>query len=67
MFTDDQLKIMYAMSYLKGTAQQWFEPNLALNKLDLPDHALTWHRFEEELMATFREPNPVVSYHNQFQ
>ena len=52
---------MYAVSYLKGTAQRWFEPNLALDELDLPDHALTWHRFEEELTATFREPDPVAS------
>jgi hypothetical protein len=60
-FADDQLKIMYAVSYLKGTAQRWFEPNLALDELDLPDHALTWHRFEEELTATFGEPDPVAS------
>ena len=52
---------MYAVSYLKGTAQRWFEPNLALDELDLPDHALTWHRFEEELTATFGEPDPVAS------
>ena len=60
-FADDQLKIMYAVSYLKGTAQRWFEPNLALDELDLPDHALTWHRFEEELTAIFGEPDPVAS------
>ena len=52
---------MYAVSYLKGTVQQWFKPNLVLDKLNLPDHALTWHQFKEEQMATFGEPDPVAS------
>ncbi len=43
----DSPKIMFAVSWLKGTAQCWFKPNLSLNEEDLPDFALTWQGFEE--------------------
>ncbi len=60
-FANDELKIMYAVSYLKGTALHWFEPNLALDEIDLPVHAYVWQAFEEELKSTFGEPDPVTS------
>src|SRR5258706_901123 len=53
--------IMYAVSYLKGTALRWFEPNLALDEIDLPLHAYVWHSFEEELKSTFGKPDPIAS------
>lgn len=56
-----QVKIMYTVSYLKGTAQCWYEPNLSLDDDDLPEFALTWGAFEEALKATFGEPNPIAS------
>ncbi len=60
-YCQDSLKIMYAVSWLSGTAQCWYEPNLTLDKEDLPNFACTWQGFEEALKATFREPNPVAS------
>lgn len=60
-FANDELKIMYAVSYLKGTALRWFEPNLSLDELDLPRYAYAWNAFENELKSTFGEPDPVAS------
>lgn len=60
-FHNDQVKITYAVSWLKGTAQHWYEPNLALDEVDLPDYALIWDDFEEVLKTTFGEPDPVSS------
>jgi len=60
-FANDKLKIMYAISYLKGTALCWFEPILSLDEIDLPLHVYVWNVFEEELKSTFGEPDPVAS------
>ena len=60
-FRDDHVKIMYAVSWLKGTAQRWYEPNLSLDEFDLPPHALYWHAFEAALQSTFGEPDPIAS------
>ena len=60
-FTNDQIKITYAVSWLKGTALRWYEPNLELLDEDLPDYALYWVAFEEALKATFGEPDPVTA------
>jgi hypothetical protein len=59
-FTDDQFKITYTISWLKGTALHWYEPNLVLDKDDLPDYTLYWGAFEEALKATFGKPDPVT-------
>ena len=55
------MKITYAVSWLKGTTQRWYEPNLSLRDRDLPGFAHYWEEFEEVLKTTFREPNPVAS------
>jgi hypothetical protein len=60
-FANNQIKITYAVSWLKGTALRWYEPNLVLDEEDLPDYALYWCDFEEALKATFGEPDPVTS------
>ena len=60
-FDEDQVKITYAVSWLKGTAQRWYEPTLALADDDLPDYAINWDDFEEALKTTFGEPDPVSS------
>jgi Ty3 transposon capsid-like protein len=60
-FDDDQVKITYAVSWLKGTAQRWYEPNLSLDDDDLPEYALDWDAFEDALKTTFGEPDPVAS------
>lgn len=60
-FTNDQIKITYAVSWLKGTALRWYEPNLTIPERNLPDHARIWDAFEEALKATFGEPDPITS------
>ena len=60
-FDEDQVKITYAVSWLKGTAQRWYEPTLALADDNLPDYAINWDDFEEALKTTFSEPDPVSS------
>ena len=60
-FRTDNFKIMYTVSWMKGTAQRWFEPNLELDDEDLPDFAVSWPDFEEALKTTFGEPDPVAS------
>ena len=60
-FTNDQIKITYAVSWLKGTALRWYEPNLDLPDDALPDYAVYWPAFEEALKATFGKPDPVAA------
>jgi hypothetical protein len=59
-FTDDQFKITYAVSWLKGTVLCWYEPNLILDEEDLPDYTLYWGAFEEALKAMFSKPDLVT-------
>ena len=58
-FQEDTVKITYAVSWLKGTALCWFEPNLALRDHELLHFAYNWEAFEETLKNTFGEPDPV--------
>ena len=60
-FDNDQIRITYAVSWLKGTALRWYEPNLTLRERDLPRHARFWEDFEDALQATFGEPDPVTA------
>jgi hypothetical protein len=66
-YRSDHLKIMYAVSWLKDTAQRWFEPNLALADHQLPRHARYWDDFENALTATFGEPDPIASATNKLE
>jgi hypothetical protein len=52
---------MYAVSYLKGTAQHWYKPNLSLDEDNLPVYTLNWYAFKEALKSTFGKPDPVAS------
>jgi len=56
---------MFAVSWLTGTAQRWFEPNLALPDHELPQYARVWGDFVEALQSTFGEPNPFTSATNK--
>ena len=60
-FDYDKVKITYAVSWLKGTAQQWYELNLSLEDFDLPEYAFRWSAFKEALKTTFGEPDPISS------
>jgi len=52
---------MFAVSWLSGTALQWYEPNLELEDYDLPDFALDWEVFAETLKTAFGEPDPAAT------
>ena len=59
-FTNDQIKITYTVSWLKGTTLHWYKPNLDLPDDALPNYAIYWPAFKEALKATFGEPDPVA-------
>ena len=59
-FINNQIKITYAVSWLKGTALCWYKPNLNLPDNELPNFAVYWPAFEEALKATFGKPDPVT-------
>jgi hypothetical protein len=53
-FSNDYAKVSYALSYLKGTALDWFEPSLqAEDEEELPVWANDYDEFVRELKANF--------------
>jgi len=60
-YRHDHAKIMFMASWLKGTAQWWFKPILALEDHKLPWYACEWEHFEDALNSTFGEPDPIAS------
>ena len=60
-FINNQIKITYVVSWLKGTTLCWYEPNLNLPDDKLPDFTVYWPAFEEALKATFSKPDPVTT------
>ena len=56
MFTDDSAKVTYTLSYLKGTALDWFEPSLTSrnNVSWLSDYS----KFVSELRSHFGPFDP---------
>jgi len=59
-FSTDEEKINFAMTYLSGVAQDWFE--VALQQEDLgyaQPWLFTWHLFVEELRVHFGLSDPV--------
>ncbi|KAG6329309.1 hypothetical protein ID866_9780 [Astraeus odoratus] len=61
-FCNDQTKVTFAQSYLKGMALQWFEPDL-LSDSDPNDCPLwmdDWREFIVELQTTFGPHDPVT-------
>jgi len=59
-FSTDEEKINFAMTYLSGVAQDWFEVTLQQEDLGYAQSWLfTWHLFVEELRVHFRLSDPV--------
>lgn len=53
-FPNDEKKVTYAISYLKGTALQWFEPYLLeTHTLNPPEFLSDYESFQEELRRNF--------------
>lgn len=62
-FPDDESRVTFALSYLKGSALEWFstELNHAMsNKGKFPDWFLSYTKFISELNRTFGPRDPVA-------
>jgi hypothetical protein len=59
VFREDRTKVNYALSYLKGTALEWFEPGLFLTGLMEPTWLTSWVVFENELRTNFGPHDPT--------
>ncbi|KAG6328341.1 hypothetical protein ID866_10748 [Astraeus odoratus] len=67
VFCLDHSKVMFAQSYLKGMALEWFKPDL-LSSSNPEDHPLwmdNWKEFIIELQSTFGPHNLVTDAKNQ--
>ena len=58
-FSNDSAKVIYALSYLKGSALNWFEPSLTSE--DEPDWLHSYSKFLSELRINFRPHNPEAN------
>ncbi|KAG6326624.1 hypothetical protein ID866_12465 [Astraeus odoratus] len=66
-FKKDRAKVVFAQSYLKGMALEWFKPDL-LSSGNPGSHPLwmdDWTEFIIELQSTFSPHNPVTDTENQ--
>jgi hypothetical protein len=59
VFRDDRTKVNYALSYLKGTALEWFEPGLFRSGLLEPPWLSSWVSFVHELQTNFGPHDPT--------
>jgi hypothetical protein len=60
VFQEGRTKVNYALSYLKGTALEWFEPGLALRGgFAEPGWLTSWIVFVNELRTNFGPHDPV--------
>ncbi len=58
-YSDDSEKVLYAISYLKGTAFQWFEPGILGESGDEPAWLEDWLEFSRELRTNFGPHDPT--------
>jgi hypothetical protein len=60
VFRKGSTKVNYALSFLKGTALEWFEPGIVLRGSPVEPGWLTnWHSFTYELRTNFGPHDPV--------
>ncbi|MBW0576844.1 hypothetical protein O181_116559 [Austropuccinia psidii MF-1] len=59
-FAQDRKKVLYATSFLIGTAEKWIEPYLSNLTNQDPNYLLnSWKSFESQLSTLFGDPNEV--------
>ena len=58
-FKYDRDKVNYAVSYLKGTALEWFEPDLLKEGLHEPAWCSDWDEFKQILEDNFGVYDPI--------
>ena len=59
VFREDRTKVNYALSYLKGTALDLFEPGLLRKGLVEPNWLSSWVLFVDQLRTNFGPHNPI--------
>ena len=66
-YNTDEKKITFALTYLRGPAQQHFDPYLeaemepGFDPVDHPAFMTSWREFGQELTLTFGDPNPEAT------
>lgn len=66
-YDTDEKKITFALTYLRGPAQQHFDPYLeaemeaGFDPADHPTFMTNWREFGQELTTTFGDPNPEAT------
>ena len=58
-FLNGNHKVVFALSYLQGIAQSWFQPGLANLTEYVPDWYNHWEIFANELKLNFSPHDPV--------
>lgn len=67
-FSTEEKKVMYAMSYLRGTVLQYFEPYLLEPDTDFPPTFLTdYPAFQEELRLNFGPYNAIGAAEHELE
>jgi len=68
-FPDDESKVTFVLSYLKGSPQDWFqlELNHAMTSWQLPDWFTTYWTFIDELQRLFGPRDPITNAMNSLE
>jgi len=68
-FPDDESKVTFILSYLKGSPQDWFQSefNHAMASRQLPDWFATYRTFVDELQRLFSPRNPITDVMNSLE
>jgi len=68
-FLDDESKVTFVLSYLKGSPQDWFQSELnhAMTSRQLPDWFATYRTFMDELQHLFGPRDPITNAMNSLE
>lgn len=67
-FSTEEKKVMYAMSYLRGTVLQYFEPYLLESDTDFPPTFMTdYSAFQQELRINFGPYNAIGAAEHELE
>src|SRR5438046_1962780 len=67
-FQTERAKVNFALSYLKGTALDWFKPALSEDSSILsPEWLYDWRIFTDELRSNFGPHDPVGDAENELE
>jgi len=68
-FPDDESKVTFVLSYLKGSLQDWFQSELnhAMTSRQLPDWFATYRTFLDKLQHLFGPRDPITDAMNSLE